>query len=233
VERGTTALVDALIDAGVSVRDPEIGGRALVLAARDGNTDIVTRLMNARAPLGYSSWDGETPLHAAAARGQERVVDVLLRAGVDPDLADGTGQTALMKAAGSGHEAVVESLIRAGATVDRTDRDGWTALMHAAAHSSYGAAGAIRDLVRAGAGVEKRAGGNGKTPLMIAAEKGNEGAVDALVRAGARLDVKLNGKTALDLALAGGHKRCAEKLGYDTKEEKLKERDKDKAKPRS
>jgi len=57
-------------------------------------------------------------------------------------------------------------------------------------------------------------GPDGMTPLMIAAEKGNELATDELLRAGAQADLKSGGKTALDLALAEGNKRCAERLGY-------------------
>jgi ankyrin repeat protein len=119
-----------------------------------------------------------------------------------------------MRAAAGGHDKVVASLLRLGAAPDLADREGWTALMHAAAHSSSGSVTAIRDLVRAGAGVDRRAGPEGKTPLMIAAEKGNELATDALLRAGARADLTSRGKTALDLALAEGNKRCAERLGY-------------------
>jgi ankyrin repeat protein len=213
-ERDRHALVQALIDAGVGVRKPEIGGRALQLAAQEGHADVVRTLMEARAPLGFSSWENEPTLHAAAARGQWLIVEALLEAGLDPDQADRNGQTALMRAAASGHDKAVASLLRLGAAPELTDRDGWTALMHAAAHPSSGSVPAIRDLVRAGAAVNRRAGPNGKTPLMIAAEKGNELATDELLRSGAQADLTAGGKTALDFALAEGNKRCAERLGY-------------------
>jgi len=217
-ERGTTALVDELIEAKCDVRNPEFGGYALLVAAKNDRVDVVIRLMKARAPLGYSNWDGETPLHAAASRGQERVVAALLQAGVKPDLTDKQGRTPLILAAASGHEDVVEALLVGGAEPDHIDGNNWTALMYAAAHSSYGAAGSIKRLVRAGADVDRRAGYGGKTALMIAAEKGNEQTVDALLRAQARRDLKSNNRTALDFALLGGHEKCAEKLGYVKKE---------------
>ncbi len=213
-EQGRHALVRALIEAGAGVRKPAIGGRALQLAAQEGQADVVRTLMEARAPLGFSAWDNEVPLHAAAARGQWQVAEALLEAGLDPDQLDKSGQTALMKAAAGGHDKAVASLLRLGAAPDLADRDGWTALMFAAAHSSSGSVPAIRDLVRAGAGVNRRAGPNGKTPLMIAAEKGNDLATGELLRAGAQADLTAGGKTALDLALAEGNKRCAERLGY-------------------
>jgi serine/threonine-protein phosphatase 6 regulatory ankyrin repeat subunit B len=213
-ERGRLALVRALIEAGAGVRKPEIGGRALQLAAQEEHVDVVRTLMEAKAPLGYSVWDNEPPLQAAAARGQWLVVEGLLEAGLEPDQLDRGGQTALMKAAAGGHDKVVASLLRLGASPDLADREGWTALMHAAAHPSSGSVPAIRDLVRAGAGVNRRAGPSGKTPLMIAAEKGNELATDELLRSGAQADLKSGGKTALDFALAEGNKRCAERLGY-------------------
>ena len=213
-ERGRQALVRDLIEAGAGVRKPEIGGRALQLAAQAGDVDVVRTLMEAKAPLGFSVWENEPSLHAAAARGQWLVVEALLEAGLEPDQLDRSGQTALMKAAASGHDKAVSSLLRLGASPDLADRDGWTALMHAAAHPSSGSVPAIRDLVRNGAAVNRRAGPNGKTPLMIAAEKGNELATDELMRSGAQADLKSGGKTALDFALAEGNKRCAERLGY-------------------
>jgi ankyrin repeat protein len=213
-ERGRHALVRALIDAGAGVRKPEIGGRALQLAAQEEHVDVVRALMEAKAPLGFSGWENEPPLHAAAARGQWVVVEALLEAGLDPEQVDRSGQTALMKAAASGHEKAVASLLRLGAAPELADRDGWTALMHAAAHPSSGSVPAIRDLLRAGAAVNRRAGPDGKTPLMIAAEKGNELATDELLRSGAQADLQSGGKTALDFALAEGNKRCAERLGY-------------------
>lgn len=213
-ERGRHALVRALIEAGAGVRKPEIGGRALQVAAQEGHVDVVRTLMEARAPLGFSAWENEPILHAAAARGQSLVVEALLEAGLDPDQVDRGGQTALMKAAAGGHDKSVASLLRLGAAPDLADRDGWTALMHAAAHPSSGSVAAIRDLVRTGAAVNRRAGANGKTPLMIAAEKGNELATDELLRSGAQADLTSGGKTALDFALAEGNKRCAERLGY-------------------
>jgi ankyrin repeat protein len=213
-ERGRHALVRALIEAGAGVRKPEIGGRALQLAAQEEHVDVVRTLMEAKAPLGFSGWENEPPLHAAAARGQWLVAEALLEAGLDPEQADRNGQTALMKAAASGHEKAVASLLRLGAAPDLADRSGWTALMHAAAHPSSGSVPAIRDLVRAGAAVNRRAGPDGQTPLMIAAEKGNELATDELLRSGAQRDLTSGGKTALDFALAEGNKRCAERLGY-------------------
>jgi ankyrin repeat protein len=213
-ERDRQALVRTLIEAGASVRKPEIGGRALQLAAQAEHVEVVRTLMEAKAPLGFAAWDNEPPLHAAAARGQWLVVEALLEAGLEPDQVDRSGQTALMKAAAGGHDKAVASLLRLGAAPDLADRDGWTALMHAAAHPSSGSVPAIRDLVRAGAPVNRRAGPNGKTPLMIAAEKGNELATDELLRSGAQSSLQSGGKTALDFALAEGNKRCAERLGY-------------------
>lgn len=217
-ERGRTALVRLLIDAGVGARKPEIGGRALQLAAEKEHADVVLALMEAHAPLGFASWEGEPPLHAAAARGQQEVVEVLLEGGVDPDLADRNGQTALIKAAENGHAKVVTSLLRLGASPDVPDRDDWTPLAHAAAHLSTGSMDTIHDLVDAGASVDRRVGKDGKTALMIAAETGNEVALGALIRSGATLDLESGGKTALDMALAEGHKRCALKLGWTSDE---------------
>src|SRR5262249_61748020 len=98
-ERGRLALVRALVDAGAGVRKPEIGGRALQIAAQEGHVEVVRALMEAKAPLGFSPWENETPLHAAAARGQALVVEALLEAGADPQQGGRTRHTAPTKAA--------------------------------------------------------------------------------------------------------------------------------------
>jgi ankyrin repeat protein len=99
--------VRALIEAGAGVRKPEIGGRALQLAQRKSTSTSCAALMDARAPLGFSGWENEPPLHAAAAAASGWSVEALLEAGLDPDQLDRGGQTALMKAAASGHEKAV------------------------------------------------------------------------------------------------------------------------------
>ena len=177
----------ALIEAGAGVRKPEIGGRALQLAAQAEHVDVVRTLMEAKAPLGFAAWENEPPVQAAAARGQWSVVESLLEAGLDADQVDRSGQTALMKAAASGHDKAVTSLLRLGAAPDLPDRDGWTALM---------ARGRPPLLGIGGLDPRPRARGRRREPpgraerkdraLMIAAEKGNELATDELLRSGAR-----------------------------------------------
>ena len=214
-ERGRHALVRALIEAGAArpqARDRRAGaaargaGRARRRRANADGGESAARVLRVGERADLQRRRRPRPV---AGRG-----GACSEAGLDPDQVDRSGQTALMKAAAGGHDKAVASLLRLGAAPDVADRDGWTALMHAAAPPSSGSVPAIRDLVRAGAAVNRRAGPNGKTPLMIAAEKGNELATDELLRSRRAADLKSGGKTALDFALAEGNKRCAERLGY-------------------
>ena len=61
-ERGRHALVRALIEAGAGVRKPEIGGRALQLAAAGRARRRRAHADGGEAPLGFSAWENELPL---------------------------------------------------------------------------------------------------------------------------------------------------------------------------
>lgn len=89
------------------------GERALHLAARRGNIELVNLLQNrARADPNAIDSLGRTPLMMACTSEQNRVptVRLLLKAGADPTSADNSGFTALHLAARHGHTELVDML---------------------------------------------------------------------------------------------------------------------------
>ena len=98
--------------------DQDALGRALVLAARDGDAESSSRLLRANPALDAHEHEGETALVAASVGGHVRAVTALLDAGARPDRATRTGNTALRAAVVLGDGECVAALLRGGATVD-------------------------------------------------------------------------------------------------------------------
>jgi ankyrin repeat protein len=161
-------------------------GVSLVLAAREGWTDLVKKHLDADPLSVYQrGWIGETPLHWPAHNGHVEIVELLLDAGapIEADEIGLYGGKPLHWA--SEHEpATVELLLKRGADVNSRN-------------------------VKADSDL------HGVTPLIMNATQRNDCAevTTLLLDAGAEIDaVDAKGKSALAHAVAGGRNRIAEVL---------------------
>src|SRR5437867_152693 len=120
------------------------------------------------------------------------------------------GFTALQLAAYIGKSDTVDFLLRSGADVNAIAKNptGYTALTGAVARGHHDIAST---LLEKGANPNHRYEG-GFTPLMEAAASGNLEVTKLLLAHGADRMIRLNGKTALDLALEKGQKDTAHLL---------------------
>ncbi len=85
----------------------------LMLAADEGDAELVDWLLSAGADVNHQDYLGRTPLHAAATGGDADSVELITSRGADLLLATfDEGQTALHTAAMMGRHHVVEKLIR-------------------------------------------------------------------------------------------------------------------------
>jgi len=105
------------------------GWTALMHAARLGDADIVSLLLEHGAKIDVQDKDGWTALMRAAAKGHDSVVKILLNHHAAMNLQDKDGYTALHWAAHRGHIVVVKQLLDAGADTGIKNRYGWTPLM--------------------------------------------------------------------------------------------------------
>lgn len=109
----------------------EQGQTRLYLAAREGNTAAVKKLLRAGADPDIADARGLTPLHLAAYWGEAEIVGALLKAGASPNIDNGKGWTPLHSAAMAGgmksRKTVIEKLKAAGAKDDTPDQCGWSA----------------------------------------------------------------------------------------------------------
>lgn len=220
-------VADLLIRKGAAVdAKTRLGVTPLWIAARNSNTAMITRLLQAHADPNIAPPTDGAPLMIAAQRGNAAAVKALLAAGADPNAREARhGQTALMWAAAEGHPDVVRLLIAAGADVrarskswmqrvnlccqlyqgDETgvtmiERGGFTPLLFAAQDGDVESA---RLILAAGADVNETAP-EGLSALVVAAHVGQTGMAAFLLDSGADPNSAGAGYTALHVAATRG-----------------------------
>ena len=147
-----------------------------------------------------------TALHIASRDGNATAVESLLATGADVHELDEDGAAPLYKASSWGHDSIVERLLKAGPDVNHEAKvhpslaRGWTAL-HRACWSAPGHV-VIARLLAAGADLEAKTE-DGRTPLMIASQRGSTSIIKELIEAGADIEAESeDGSTPLQWAIA-------------------------------
>jgi len=202
--RGDLAAVRALVSADsalVAARD-QMQNTPLHFAARAGNGDLVTLLLERGADVNAANYQQATPLHWAALRSQHGVVELLLRRGARVDPRENYGRTPLLLVAReTGNLEMARRLLDAGADVNARDRAGTTPL-ELAAWRGFG--DVVNLVLDRGASAPDDPGASGRM-LMMAAERGLDRLFRILVERAADLNLRNdNGGTLLHSAAAGG-----------------------------
>ena len=146
-------------------------------------------------------------LHVASGLGVSAIVRKLIQRGHNVNGYDGSGWTPLQNAAFYGHTKVAKELIRAKANVHLKVKGPGRNMLCIAAYYFFQIMMKIcilcsRLILNAGVGIDEQdCFFEGRTALMLAAQKGHSAVVAELVKAGADINVKdKNGMTAVLLA---------------------------------
>jgi beta-lactamase regulating signal transducer with metallopeptidase domain len=181
--------------------DSPILAEALVDSAGRGDVRNLAQLLALGvSPDAVSPGDG-TALIAAVDAGRIEVVRFLLARGANVDLAASDDGSPLIVASRSGRRALVELLLENGAAINAAVPDDGSPLTAAAA---AGHAEIVALLLDRGASIEQVVPGE-ETALISASRKGQEEVVRLLLRRGADVNRQADGRTALNMAQAGGH----------------------------
>jgi phosphate transport system substrate-binding protein len=175
----------------------------LLLAAKQGDTDQIRRLLDRKMSVTVTDRDGQTPLHLAAHWGRDAAAALLLDRGAPIEATDHEGRTPLHAATKENQQALVGLLLNRGARPDAVDLDGSTPL-HLAAE--WNAGDAARVLLERGAAVTVQ-DKEGLTPLHAAAVWGSEQVAILLLDARAPVEATGHrGQTPLHLTTKGSRR---------------------------
>ncbi|MCP4723720.1 MAG: hypothetical protein GY863_01725 [bacterium] len=159
----------------------------LHIAARCGNTEIVSYLISEDAVINLEDADGNTPLHLAAMYDHNETAEILVSNGADVNTPNNRGDTPLHVAARHTAESTFNSLVESGAEIKVSNEDGNTPLHYASL--TYGI-GIVRSLVEGEAEINVQ-NNAGNTPLHSAIFSNNNGEVmQYLVSKGADVNIQ-------------------------------------------
>uniref|UniRef100_A0A2I2YA75 Kinase D-interacting substrate of 220 kDa n=1 Tax=Gorilla gorilla gorilla TaxID=9595 RepID=A0A2I2YA75_GORGO len=187
----------------------ECGQTPLMIAAEQGNLEIVKELIKNGANCNLEDLDNWTALISASKEGHVHIVEELLKCGVNLEHRDMGGWTALMWACYKGRTDVVELLLSHGANPSVTGLYSVYPIIWAAGR---GHADIVHLLLQNGAKVNC-SDKYGTTPLVWAARKGHLECVKHLLAMGADVDQEgANSMTALIVAVKGGYTQSVKEI---------------------
>jgi len=144
---GTSAALQALIDAGAEVQPPEgvrVKNSPLVFAAMNGD------LENVKLLLAHGAEPTTQALSQTVTFGHLDVLKSLMSSGAEVNLVESSGINLLHWAAITNRPALIPVLVKAGVPINAVDDFGFTPLMYAAT-IDFGEIDALQELLRAGA----------------------------------------------------------------------------------
>jgi len=172
--------------------------------------------MRAKVNVKDKANDGISPLHAAVETGNIEIAQFLLDRGAKANMRDFRKRTPLMMMDEDATPELFQLLVRYGAKLNLVDKGKNNILHHFAANA--GSEELIRQLAAYGVpvnGVNKE----GRTPLMIAAENGNDAVVKVLLESGADATIANDGETARDLSESQHIRQLLESHGAASRRE--------------
>ena len=195
------------------------GYTPLMWASHNGNTKIMTQLVQAGANVRYVNVGANTALCVAVVRNHAAAVALLLDCKANANDVcksnkyKGKRLTVLFIASLKGNNAMVTHLLRAGANPNTAVYNGQTPLMTA---SQQGYNDVVKQLLKFQANPnqsnEERGSALGATALFYAVNNEHQEVVESLVNAGANVNhADANGFTPLMIAI---ERHNAEALGY-------------------
>ena len=159
----------------------------LVTAAKNGDRDTVTSLLQQKLDVNAPEADGTTALHWAVRSDDLDLADRLIKAGANVKTANRYGITPLYLAGVNGSAPMIERLLKAGASANEVTTEGETALMTAARTGNVPAA---KVLLANGAKVGAKETWQGQTALLWAVAQKHPEMVKELIAHGADVNAR-------------------------------------------
>ena len=214
--RGHTAVIDALLESGVSPRSINTSGDTpFSLAVKGGQLAALKRLFCAHDGVALADSTEFSLLHLAARRGHLEIVRELIRIGADPNAVGKDGSTPLLLAAEGGHVVLVKELINEFGADLRATNDAGSSAVHVAATNGH--IRVIEQLCKHEPDLDAK-DKRGSQPIHLAAEGGHLEVTKILLGKGVdSSNIDRRRFTPLHLATRGGHLGVVQALLKDPK----------------
>jgi ankyrin repeat protein len=201
--RSADDVVIALRAAGLDMTS-ERTAQAVVIAARNGDLELLQLLVEAGAPLNATT--GPTALGSAVAERHHAVIAYLESKGARESPGS---HRALFHAARTGDVAAVKAALAAGVDANAEDLHDDAVLLRA---SAFGQAGVVEALLAAGA--DPNQWSSGESALQAAAQEGHAAVIRALLSGKASANARFDdaSDTALARAVQAGHVEAVQAL---------------------
>lgn len=188
-----------VVSKSCSPADKQKGNEALLLAAQNGEANLVELLLWHGADIETKDKDGLTPLGVAVLKQQKEIVDFLIKRGAKIDTLSIRGTTPLISATRTGSLELVQLLLKAGASksINHINNYHNHALHYAVAAERIDI---IELLLSYGADINLK-NQKGYTPLELAVNNQLVATVDFLIKKGAKIDTIGNTIDNLDNTL--------------------------------
>ncbi|XP_074697560.1 caskin-1 isoform X2 [Strix aluco] len=204
---GKAKLLGSAKKVNVNFQDTD-GFSALHHAALNGNTELISLLLEAQAAVDIKDNKGMRPLHYAAWQGKKEPMKMVLKAGSSVNIPSDEGQIPLHLAAQHGHYDVSEMLLQHQSNPCIMDNSGKTPLDLACEFGRVGVVQLLLNSNMCAALLEPKPGDatdpNGTSPLHLAAKNGHIDIIRLLLQAGIDINRQTKAGTALhEAALCG------------------------------
>ncbi|XP_053410356.1 caskin-1 isoform X1 [Nycticebus coucang] len=204
---GKAKLLGSTKKINVNFQDSD-GFSALHHAALNGNTELITLLLEAQAAVDIKDNKGMRPLHYAAWQGRKEPMKLVLKAGSAVNIPSDEGHIPLHLAAQHGHYDVSEMLLQHQSNPCMVDNSGKTPLDLACEFGRVGVVQLLLSSNMCATLLEPRPGDatdpNGTSPLHLAAKNGHIDIIRLLLQAGIDINRQTKSGTALhEAALCG------------------------------
>lgn len=206
---GDVSLVVYLLSIGAEIdfQNKATGDTPLLVAAKNGHTEVLKVLMKQGASKSIIDKNGNDAISAAIGAGKIEVIPALIEAGfrLDTDKSN----KLLVIAASLGDVKTVQKLLESGAPVNFQTNEGETALI---ASAKSGNAELVRFLITRGAKVETKDSA-GRTALILASQSGYWSCCKVLIESGADFNTNdFRGNTPIMWAIIMGKKEAVTQL---------------------
>ncbi|XP_054851592.1 caskin-1 [Eublepharis macularius] len=204
---GKAKLLGSTKRVNVNFQDTD-GFSALHHAALNGNTELISLLLEAQAAVDIKDNKGMRPLHYAAWQGKKEPMKLVLKAGSSVNIQSEEGQIPLHLAAQHGHYDVSEMLLQHQSNPCILDNSGKTPLDLACEFGRVGVVQLLLSSNMCAALLEPKPGDitdpNGTSPLHLAAKNGHIDVIRLLLQSGIDINRQTKAGTALhEAALCG------------------------------